>query len=248
MIAAPIAAVVAAVGLAVWWYNSWQESIHASSKEFEAQKELLSQTKKAYSDAAEGVEALKKSLDSIGEQRSSLDDLTKGTDEWRAAVRKLNDEVLTLLQTYPELAQYVNNEDGLLTLSEAGVNEFYQQQLDEVDHLASVNSIQQAQTLQAQNNKSVEDFSNQWGISKQDITDAIQEGALSLGEDEKLNSAFIELKNSLEVNSTAIKNLSDNVGTLNDTYTDYSATQSSDETVAAAKEALLEQYGVHQQD
>lgn len=48
-----------------------------------------------------------------------------------------------------------------MTLSEAGANEFYQQQLDEVDHLASVNSIQQAQTLQAQNNKSVEDFSNQ---------------------------------------------------------------------------------------
>ena len=168
LLANPVGAMIAGItalaavitGVAVVAFVSWQESIHAASREFEEQKELLSKTKKAYTDAADEVEALKKSLDSIGESRSSLDNLTKGTDEWRAAVRKLNDEILTLLETYPELAQYVTNKDGLLSLDEAGADKFYQQQLNEADHLANVNSLQQIKTLQAQNDKSIEDFSN----------------------------------------------------------------------------------------
>jgi len=41
------------------------------------------------------------------------------------------------------------------------MDQFYQQQLNEADHLANVNSVQQINTLQAQNKKYVEDFSNQ---------------------------------------------------------------------------------------
>ena len=153
---------------------------------------------------------------------------------------------MTLLETYPELAQYVTNEDGLLTLDEAGSDKFYQQQLNEVDHLASLNAVQQAKTLQAQNDKFVEDFSNKWGISKEDITAAIQEGKIELGDSDILNSAFIELKNSLETNSLAIENLSDNVGTLNNTYTDYSSNKEID--VQGAERAVEERFGTHQHD
>ena len=246
-VGAVIMAIVAAVGIAVGAFTAWQNIIHAASKEFENQKKILSETKKNYSDLKDEVESLKQSIDSIGETKSSLTDLTKGTDEWREAVRKLNDQVLTLLQTYPELAQYVKNEDGVLSIDDVGMDQFYQQQLNKADHLASVNSVQQINTLQTQNKKYVEDFSNQWGISKEEISSAIEEGTYSLeGKSDLLNASFAELVNKVQINSTSIDNLSDNIGTLNTTYSDYSSKE--DVNLDEVKETIREQYGVIQYD
>ena len=45
----------------------------------------------------------------------------KGTDEWKEALRKSNEEVVKLLQTYPELAKYIEKgEFGELEISSAG--------------------------------------------------------------------------------------------------------------------------------
>jgi hypothetical protein len=45
-----------------------------------------------------------------------LDELTKGTQEWRDAVREINNEVLDLITEYPELAGMFENVDGVLTI------------------------------------------------------------------------------------------------------------------------------------
>jgi hypothetical protein len=42
--------------------------------------------------------------------------LTKGTKEWRDAVREINDEVLDLITEYPELSGMFENVDGVLTI------------------------------------------------------------------------------------------------------------------------------------
>ena len=56
------------------------------------------------------------SFDSLSDKYSALEDLTKGSREWRDAVKEINDEVLTLVEQYPELAGLVENEGGVLTL------------------------------------------------------------------------------------------------------------------------------------
>jgi hypothetical protein len=43
--------------------------------------------------------------------------LTKGTDEWRAALIEINSQVISLLEKYPDL-QSVVGENGQLTITE----------------------------------------------------------------------------------------------------------------------------------
>jgi len=42
--------------------------------------------------------------------------MTKGTLEWRNAVTELNEEMLSLIEQYPELAGYLTNDGGVLKL------------------------------------------------------------------------------------------------------------------------------------
>jgi hypothetical protein len=51
----------------------------------------------------------------------AFDELTKGTVEWSNALTAANEQVLDLLDKYPELADYVStNENGVLEISDAG--------------------------------------------------------------------------------------------------------------------------------
>ena len=66
--------------------------------------------------AADKYNNLREALNSIGEHTSNLDGLVEGTQEWKDAVSELNNEVLKLLEDYPELAQFMSREDGVLTI------------------------------------------------------------------------------------------------------------------------------------
>jgi hypothetical protein len=59
---------------------------------------------------------LANALDSLKDKYSVLDGLTKGTKEWNEAMLAANQEVLDLVDKYPELMKYVKSEDGLLKL------------------------------------------------------------------------------------------------------------------------------------
>ena len=66
--------------------------------------------------AAEAYNNLNDSLNSLEEQQKTLEGLTRGTDEWNKAVQDVNSSVLELIEKYPELAGFVENEGGVLTL------------------------------------------------------------------------------------------------------------------------------------
>jgi hypothetical protein len=55
-------------------------------------------------------------LSDIGSHTNDLDNLTRGTQEWRDAVFALNQEVSNLLEKYPELSNFVSMENGVLTI------------------------------------------------------------------------------------------------------------------------------------
>ena len=62
----------------------------------------------------EEFNTLKESLDSIAEKRAALDELTYGTQEWRDAVREVNNEMLKVAQLDPDLAPFITNNNGIL--------------------------------------------------------------------------------------------------------------------------------------
>ena len=66
--------------------------------------------------AAEAYENLSDSLDSLDDKYKALDGLIRGTKEWNKAVQETNASVLDLINQYPELAGFVENDAGVLTL------------------------------------------------------------------------------------------------------------------------------------
>ena len=110
------------------------------------------------------VDELKSSWDEYQEVKGILDDCVYGTEEWRDALQAVNQKVLEILQTYPELAQYVNRDDttGELSLDEEGYNEYLNKQQE-------AQTSAQAAQYAAQNR--VNSLEND--ITKQDIIDDI---------------------------------------------------------------------------
>ena len=70
----------------------------------------------AAQEAADAYNNLNSALSSIADKTSSLGELTRGTHEWREAVVALNGEILDLVNTYPELSQFLTNEGGVLKI------------------------------------------------------------------------------------------------------------------------------------
>jgi hypothetical protein len=66
--------------------------------------------------AAEAFKNLSDSLEQLDDKYDNLENLTRGTKEWRDAVKEVNDQVLSLVEEYPELAALVQNKNGVLTL------------------------------------------------------------------------------------------------------------------------------------
>ena len=88
-----------------------------------APEQVLKRTQKnaeeagdAAEEAAQKYNELKTSLDNLSGSEEALNNLTVGTQEWRDAVVNLNDEILKLIETYPELAELVKFKDGHLTI------------------------------------------------------------------------------------------------------------------------------------
>ena len=89
---------------------------------------LEEQTKKmeeAASKAASAYDELKSSLESINDLDASLDNLVYGTEAWYEVLLKVNEQILNLIDKYPELIQYVTTgKYGELELEEQGQEEF----------------------------------------------------------------------------------------------------------------------------
>lgn len=132
-IAGAIAGVVAVGFILV---KIW-EALKNSSPEGQLKKanEELENSKKAAQEASNAYNDLKSSIDSLESAQNTLAGLTKGTLEWQQAVLKVNEQVLDLIDKYPELAQYMTNVDGVLGISKEGIEKITQQKLNEANSL-----------------------------------------------------------------------------------------------------------------
>lgn len=116
----PYAAILGALVLVIY---EVAEAIETNTERTKALNEQYNTLKDNYESVKSAAQELTSSLDALGEQQTKLAGLTKGTQEWKDAVKDVNSEVLELIRKYPELAKYIDNKDGILSISEYGRNE-----------------------------------------------------------------------------------------------------------------------------
>lgn len=114
-------AIIAAIAILVVLFivfSKAMEKVKAASPEGElkAAEEAADKAAEAAENAAEAYEHLKNSLEDLDGKYKALEDLTRGTKEWNQAVRDINSSVIELIDKYPELAKFVENEAGVLTI------------------------------------------------------------------------------------------------------------------------------------
>lgn len=116
----PYVAILGALALVIYEVT---EAIETNAERTKALNEQYNTLKDNYESVKSATQELTSSLDALGEQQTKLAGLTKGTQEWKDAVKDVNSEVLELIRKYPQLAKYVDNKDGILNISEYGRNE-----------------------------------------------------------------------------------------------------------------------------
>ena len=128
------AAVVVAIILIVNAIKRANEEQRKNSLEYK-----LEQISKATEDMTSAAGAAKEAYDSLAESlkkvagyKEDIEKLTVGSQEWKKAVAENNAEIISLINKFPELREYVKVEDGYLKLDTESkeVKEVLNKQLD----------------------------------------------------------------------------------------------------------------------
>lgn len=130
----PVIAIVAAITLVIGGIVAAVSSIETAEEKAERMEKTLQQTQAAIKKLAEEYENLKNSLQSVESESEKLKYLVQGTDEWKESVQNLNKEIRELIKQYPELMDYVDNNNGVLSWNdESAVNDFLNKKENELD-------------------------------------------------------------------------------------------------------------------
>ena len=122
-----IAAIISAVIGLVQVFKAF-----APETEEEKVKRLAEQQKKleeGVSATKEAYDGLKSSLDSLSESEKTLDNLIKGTREWKVALLDVNNQVLELIKKYPQL-KYEVDDFGQLSITDDSIEDALDYQVE----------------------------------------------------------------------------------------------------------------------
>lgn len=112
-IVAALAVLAAALYAGVKAYNADAE---AAKKAAEASEGLAEKAE----EAAQNLEKISSAFENYDNLVDALNQCTKGTEEWNAALKAVNDEVLNIIKNNPELAKTMEierNADGMLSIT-----------------------------------------------------------------------------------------------------------------------------------
>ena len=149
---AVIAGLVIAIDLLIKWYNKDAIAAERAAEAAKKQKEALNETKQAYDELKSTIEDYKGAEDALSK-------LTEGTEEWHEAVNKVNETVLELLDKYPELAQYIDNVDGKLSIQKEGLEVIQKLQWERVQAAQRSSYMAEANALNKENTSLITNFS-----------------------------------------------------------------------------------------
>lgn len=153
-----VAGIVAALAALAVIIAKIKKEIHEASLEGQLEKavEEGNSLSSALDEAKSSAEGLKSAFDSYHGIADSLSKCTTGTQEWTEALRANNNEVISLMSQYPELAKIQGaiqkNADGSLSISKEAEEQMNKMAQDRVDTLswAKLANTELQQSLQDQ--------------------------------------------------------------------------------------------------
>lgn len=157
--AAAVAVILILVGTIALLTKAYNADAEAAKKA----NEEAQQAAEAAQDAQEKYSSLMDTIADYKDAKDALSTLTQGTDEWKEAVSKVNEQVLELMSSYKGLAQYVTNNDGILSISDEGLAYLQKTQLEAVTQANMVAAQTQIKANNAQNKSDVTDISRSIG-------------------------------------------------------------------------------------
>ena len=160
-VAAGIAAAVAAVVVVVkQQINAYNADAIAAEKAAEKTLEL----KEAYEETKKAAEEFKQTISDYSDAITTIKDLEKNTIEYKQAIIDANAKALELLDNYKELAKFASrNEDGLIIISDEGLDEVLEQQLQKVESAQIEYTKGQLNESIAQQRSDLTDFRRTYG-------------------------------------------------------------------------------------
>lgn len=218
-ILAAIAAIVAAITIFATIHETTEEKVQRLNKSVEQLGAQMNETQETINDLTD-------SWDKLSGLKDDLDDLTIGTIEWKKKLVEVNQEVLNLLDKYPQLAQYVTQSaTGELEMSKSGYDQFLESQLESLTRQQQAYSFSQALAADMQQKQYDETKSYRYGVYHGNVQRIAAEGVkrdsfFSTGigslateyakEQERLGNALSEqeqiLISSVSANKKSLKN------------------------------------------
>lgn len=139
-------------------------------------EERMKKAAKATEEAGKAAQEAKEAYDEMLDDRNkynglqqTLEDLTYGTNEWKQALIEVNQQVLKLLQTYPELAKYLTRgEDGQLAIKDDGWDVMLDQQQKAVKNSQALYAVKQLDEQALKQEKISKEFTNKATVWRTD--------------------------------------------------------------------------------
>lgn len=158
-ILAYVAAIAAVVAIVVALVNLTKKT--SLSYKLEQAKEATDNAKKSAEEAKAAYDDLLESKTGFDELQQSLKDLTYGTLEWRQALLEANQQVIDLIDKYPQLVNYLEEgEYGQLTISSEGWDTLLERQLANVRNTQGAQVIAQARENRLLNTSAYSEYRN----------------------------------------------------------------------------------------
>ena len=131
LLAAVIVAAIAAVGVAIWGLvDAYNEDANAAKRAAQSTKELTDD----YNELNEKAKELRNTLKDWTEAKKNIEDLEKGTDEYREAIEAANAQAEQLIETYKLFDKYsLDFETGLIEIDPDALAEAQAKQQEAVD-------------------------------------------------------------------------------------------------------------------
>lgn len=198
----------------------------APETEAERVKRLAEQQKKLEEGASatkEAYDSLKSSLDNLSKSEKTLDDLIRGTREWKAALLDVNSQVLELVKKYPQL-KYEVDDFGQLSIIDDSIEAALDYQVEAMQRSQAAVAVSQLEQSGEQGKKLrnnlvpfIETSTNYSEISEGNTNNIINKIMLALSERPDL----FENKAALEELSGEIKILPDVLQANSDKILEY---------------------------
>ena len=145
---ASVAVAAVAVGVAV---NYAVKKANEEKDAMEAAKEQTQKHAQAVAELESNYSNLTQSVDKYKDLQNELSGLTEGTDEYNAALKENNKQVMELIKKYPELAAQVKNVNGKLELDPDVLEQVQDKEENKLEKERALSYAAETRSLEAEN-------------------------------------------------------------------------------------------------